>query len=102
MESFLVFFITFLSIWGNNIIKHCYASVFTLKMHHRFSEPVRKWSESINKLSAIDFPSKCSVEFYSQLDDHDRVFRGRGLTNSGEQHLTFSDGNSSLRIKSLG
>lgn len=102
MQSFFVFFITFLSIWGNNFIKHCYASVFTLKMHHRFSEPVRKWSESINKLSTTDFPSKGSVEFYSQLADHDRVFRGRGLSDSGEQQLTFVDGNSSLRIKSLG
>ncbi|KVI02927.1 Aspartic peptidase [Cynara cardunculus var. scolymus] len=102
MQSFLVFLITFLSIWGNNFIKNCYASVFTLKMHHRFSEPVKKWSESINKLSAGDFPSTGSVEFYSQLADHDRVFRGRGLSDSGEQRLTFSDGNSSLRIKSLG
>ncbi|KAI3665337.1 hypothetical protein L6452_43961 [Arctium lappa] len=103
MQSFLVFLITFLSIWGNNFIKNCYASVFTLKMHHRFSEPVKKWSESINKLSAAgDFPSEGSVEFYSQLADHDRVFRGRGLSDSGEQRLTFSDGNSSLRIKSLG
>ncbi|KAI3824264.1 hypothetical protein L1987_05715 [Smallanthus sonchifolius] len=102
MQSLFLFFITFLSIWGNNFIKQCYASVFTLKMHHRFSDPVKKWSESINKLSAAEFPARGSVEFYSQLADHDRVFRGRGLVDSGEQRLTFSDGNSSLRIKSLG
>ncbi|KAL8198031.1 hypothetical protein R6Q57_029920 [Mikania cordata] len=102
MQSLFVFFITFLSIWGNNFIKHCYASVFTLKMHHRFSEPVKKWSESVSKLSGSEFPDKGSVEFYSQLAEHDRIFRGRKLAVSGEQRLTFSDGNSSLRIKSLG
>ncbi|KAJ9564467.1 hypothetical protein OSB04_000433 [Centaurea solstitialis] len=103
MQSIFVVLITFLSIWGNNFIKNCYASVFTLKMHHRFSEPVKKWSENVNKLPAGEFPSRGSVEFYSQLADHDRVFLGRGLSDSGEeQRLTFSDGNSSLRIKSLG
>ncbi|KAD7117710.1 hypothetical protein E3N88_04978 [Mikania micrantha] len=102
MQSLFVFFITFLSIWGNNFIKHCYASVFTLKMHHRFSEPVKKWSESVSKVSGSEFPAIGSVEFYSQLAEHDRIFRGRKLADSGEQRLTFSDGNSSLRIKSLG
>nr|XP_043608127.1 aspartyl protease family protein 1-like isoform X2 [Erigeron canadensis] len=68
-------------------------NVFTLKMHHRFSDPVKKWASQNN-----NFPPKGSVEFYSQLTHHDRLFRGRGLSDS---RLTFSDGNSSFRIKGL-
>ena len=99
MQSFYIFFIVSLSIWAN---KHSNACVFTLKMHHRFSDPVKKWSEGINKFAAGDFPAKGSVEYYSQLADHDKIFRGRRLSDSGEQRLTFSDGNSSFRISSLG
>ncbi|KAK1423544.1 hypothetical protein QVD17_18848 [Tagetes erecta] len=104
MQSFFLFFITFLAIWAsNNFIKHCcYATVFTFKMHHRFSDPVKNWSQTFNNLAVADFPAKGTVEFYSQLADHDRVFRRRRLSDSGQQRLTFSDGNSSLRIKSLG
>ncbi|MFS8016672.1 putative nepenthesin [Helianthus anomalus] len=106
MHSLFIFFIILLSNFSNNFIKHCCAtaSVFTFKMHHRFSDPVKKWSETINNnLSAAQFPVTGSLEYYSQLAQHDRVFRGRGLLGrSADQRLTFSDGNSSLRIQSLG
>ncbi|KAI7757920.1 hypothetical protein M8C21_022842 [Ambrosia artemisiifolia] len=97
MQSLFLIFITFLSI---NFIKHCCATVFTFKMHHRFSDPVKKWSESVNnKLFANGFPDIGSVEYYSQLAEYDRVFRGRRLLP--DQRLTFSDGNSSLQLTSL-
>nr|GEV01765.1 aspartyl protease family protein 1-like [Tanacetum cinerariifolium] len=62
-------------------------------MHHRFSDPFN---------SNHHFPAKGSVEYYSQLAHHDVILRRRKLSDSGEQHLTFSDGNSSFRISSLG
>ncbi|KAI3499930.1 hypothetical protein L1887_35744 [Cichorium endivia] len=103
MQTFyFVVFIIFLSIPATNFIQHSHACVFTLKMHHRFSEPVKRWSEGISKLTPGDFPAKGSVEYYSQLADHDKIFRGRRLSDSGEERLTFSDGNSSFRISSLG
>ncbi|KVH92273.1 Aspartic peptidase [Cynara cardunculus var. scolymus] len=102
MQSFFIIFIVFLSIWANKLVHHSNACVFTLKMHHRFSDPVKKWSEGINKFTPGDFPAKGSVEYYSQLANHDKIFRGRRLSDSGEQRLTFSDGNSSFRISSLG
>ncbi|KAL8251437.1 hypothetical protein R6Q59_035130 [Mikania micrantha] len=100
MQSFL--FITFLSICSGNSIHLVNACVFTLKMHHRFSEPMKRWSEGTNNYTAGDFPAKGSVEYYSQLADHDKIFRGRRLSDSGDERLTFSDGNSSFRISSLG
>lgn len=102
MQTFYFFSIIFLSVWTNNFIQHSNACVFTLKMHHRFSEPVKRWSEGINKLTPGDFPEKGSVEYYSQLANHDKIFRGRRLSDSDEERLTFSDGNSSFRISSLG
>lgn len=101
MQSHILFFIiiTFLPISFINSIN---ARVFTLKMHHRFSEPMKKWSENVNKFTAVDFPAKGSVEYYSQLADHDKIFRRRRLSDSGDERLTFSDGNSSFRISNLG
>ncbi|GJY80024.1 aspartyl protease family protein 1-like protein [Tanacetum coccineum] len=91
--SFSIFLLTFLSIW-----LCCYANVFSLKMHHRFSDPVK---DVLNKVNSV-LPTKGSVEFYTELAQNDKMFRGRGVSDSGDERLTFSDGNSSLRIKSLG
>ncbi|KAI7750980.1 hypothetical protein M8C21_008048 [Ambrosia artemisiifolia] len=91
---FLFLLMTFLSIHSYNPTHIVNARVFTLKMHHRFSDPM--------KFIAGDVPAKGSVEYYSQLAHHDRIFRGRRLSDSGDERLTFSDGNSSFRISSLG
>lgn len=96
-KPFSIFLLSFLSIWFFKK-QHCccYANVFSLKMHHRFSDPVK---DVLNKVSV---PAKGSVEFYTELAENDKMFRGRGVSDSGDERLTFSDGNSSLRIKSLG
>ncbi|KAH7848583.1 hypothetical protein Vadar_004773 [Vaccinium darrowii] len=71
-------------------------------MHHRFSEPVKKWSETAGDyLPAGNRPEKRSIEYYAQLAHHDRLRRGRGIVESNES-MTFSDGNSTFRISSLG
>ncbi|MCD9638468.1 hypothetical protein HAX54_022467 [Datura stramonium] len=41
MSSFVVFFLTLLSIFP---LRQCNDRVFTFEMHHRFSETVKKWS----------------------------------------------------------
>ena len=90
-----------LFVWGLCIC--CNARVFTFTMHHRFSEPVKKWSETnAGKLSPVDrWPEKGSVEYYAQLADRDRFLRGRKLSDL-DAPLAFSDGNSTFRISSLG
>ncbi|KAJ9703813.1 hypothetical protein PVL29_005190 [Vitis rotundifolia] len=71
-------------------------------MHHRFSEPVKKWSEGAgNGFPAGNWPAKGSFEYYAELAHRDRVLRGRRLSEI-DGLLTFSDGNSTVRISSLG
>ncbi|GMP27065.1 hypothetical protein CsSME_00003228 [Camellia sinensis var. sinensis] len=99
MNYFHIFLITLLPIWGLN---SCNARIFTLEMHHRFSEPVKKWSETAGNFFPVgNWPEKGSIEYYAQLADHDRLRRGRRLSES-DSSLTFSDGNSTFRISSLG
>ncbi|KAA8532017.1 hypothetical protein F0562_006841 [Nyssa sinensis] len=82
--------------------KLCNGRIFTFEMHHRFSEPVKKWSESAGKsFPAENWPMRRSIEYYAQLANHDRILRGRRLSEF-DGSLTFSDGNSTLRISSLG
>ncbi|MED6121332.1 hypothetical protein PIB30_029215 [Stylosanthes scabra] len=66
-------------------------------MHHRFSDPVRKWSSAIPPP-----PEKGTFEYYAELADHDRFLRGRNLASDLDAGLAFSDGNSTFRISSLG
>ncbi|KAM3709857.1 hypothetical protein ACJW31_02G206100 [Castanea mollissima] len=98
---FFFFFLIFLSLHTC-----CNArSIFTFKMHHRFSDPVKKWSNSTGMLSPA--PEKGTVEYYSDLADRDRLLllhhllRGRKLSDS-DASLSFADGNSTFRISSLG
>ncbi|KAG2394591.1 Aspartyl protease family protein [Vigna angularis] len=46
-------------------------------------------------------PDKGTVEYYTELTDHDRFLRGRKLSQI-DASLAFSDGNSTFRIRSLG
>ncbi|MBA0770009.1 hypothetical protein Gotri_018691 [Gossypium trilobum] len=73
--------------------------IFTFKMHHLFSEPVKNWSNSTGKLS--HWPAKGSFEYYAVLAHRDRLLRGRKLSGINAT-LSFSDGNSTFRISSLG
>ncbi|XP_039124331.1 aspartyl protease family protein 1-like [Dioscorea cayenensis subsp. rotundata] len=70
-------------------------SSFSFDIHHRFSDPVRKFSSD-----AWPSPEKGSREYYTALVNHDRALRGRRLSET--QELTFVDGNSTFNFPSLG
>jgi hypothetical protein len=70
-------------------------------MHHRYSEPVKKWSHSASPSPSHRWPEKGTVEYYAELADRDRFLRGRRLSQF-DAGLAFSDGNSTFRISSLG
>lgn len=97
----LTFFLVFLSIFLR--LQTCDGRIFSFKMHHRFSDPVKKWSEAAGNLSPADnLPEKGSFEYYAELADRDRFLRGRKLVESDTSPLAFSDGNSTFQIRSLG
>ncbi|GAV91011.1 Asp domain-containing protein [Cephalotus follicularis] len=79
-----------LPVWGQG-------HIFSFKMHHRFSEPVKKWSNS-----STQWPPKGSFEYYTVLAHRDRILRGHDLSEISGAPLAFSDGNSTFRISSLG
>uniref|UniRef100_A0A1J3JNS3 Aspartic proteinase-like protein 1 n=1 Tax=Noccaea caerulescens TaxID=107243 RepID=A0A1J3JNS3_NOCCA len=92
---FLISILTLLSSWS------CNGRIFTFEMHHRFSDVVKRWSNSTGRFGS--FPPKGSFEYYNALVLRDRLIRGRRLSESeSESSLTFSDGNSTSRISSLG
>ncbi|KAF6174316.1 hypothetical protein GIB67_040809 [Kingdonia uniflora] len=74
-------------------IRLCHARTFSFQMHHRFSEPLRKWS--------LDWPIKGTFDYYSALADRDRILHRRHLRRRLSQ-ITFSQGNSTLRMSSMG
>ncbi|GMI66088.1 hypothetical protein like AT4G35880 [Hibiscus trionum] len=80
-------------------LSYGYDRIFTFKMHHLFSEPVKNWSNSTGKLS--HWPAKGSFEYYAVLAHRDRLLRGRKLSDINAT-LSFSGGNSTFRISSLG
>ncbi|KAM6564260.1 hypothetical protein CsatB_024258 [Cannabis sativa] len=88
-------------IWG---FRSCHGRIFSFKMHHRFSEPVKKWSETsgAGKLSPPqNLPEKGSYEYYAALAHRDRLLRGRKLSEI-DAPLAFSEGNSTFRLSNLG
>lgn len=99
MDSFSKLVLVLLSVCA---FPSCHGRIFTFKMHHRYSEPVKKWSQSTGKLFPADgWPLMDSVEYGAHLADRDRIFRGRRLSDI-DAPLAFSDGNSTFRISSLG
>ncbi|KAL6220740.1 hypothetical protein ACLB2K_008496 [Fragaria x ananassa] len=86
------------------LLPTCDGRVFSFEMHHRYSDPVKQWSEVAGKLSPAAtnlLPEKGSFEYYAELANHDRLLRGRKLVESSDT-LAFSDGNSTFQITSLG
>lgn len=101
MSSFLILLLSFV-ILGQLFQFSFSAHIYTLEMHHRFSEPVKKWSQIKDKdFQVNNWPIKGSVEYYAMLANHDRLLHGRRLSESDDL-LTFSDGNYTIRIDSLG
>lgn len=100
MASLLFVFLSFLS-----LLQSCHgASTFRFDLHHRFSDPVKRWASERSGAGFLseDWPEKGTVDYYAALVHHDRVLRGRGLAEEEDQTLTFSDGNETLRVSTLG
>lgn len=99
MYAPLIFFLWICVVW---LFPLTSATIFTLQMHHRFSDPVKEWSRrSRTNFPAHKWPEKGSVEYYALLAGHDLAVHGRTLS-SLDRELTFSDGNATFRISSLG
>ncbi|KAH0940622.1 hypothetical protein HID58_000259 [Brassica napus] len=80
------------------------ARIFTFEMHHRFSDEVKRWSDLTGRFGST-FPPKGTFEYFNALVLRDRLIRGRRRLSDSESEssaLTFSDGNSTSRISSLG
>ncbi|KAG9137983.1 hypothetical protein Leryth_019372 [Lithospermum erythrorhizon] len=93
MHNFCIFLLTFFTT-SFFVLEFSNAKIFSMEMHHKFSEPVKKWYQNT-------VPIKGSVEYYSQLVDHDHTLHSRKLSEF-KKMLTFSDGNSTFRLSSLG
>ncbi|XP_039138121.1 aspartyl protease family protein 1 isoform X2 [Dioscorea cayenensis subsp. rotundata] len=76
------------------------STTFRLDIHHRFSATVRRWVESRSG-TELGWPEKGTVEYLASLAAQDRALRGRALSNAPPP-LTFSEGNATIRINSLG
>ncbi|WCJ32716.1 Eukaryotic aspartyl protease family protein [Euphorbia peplus] len=99
MLSFLKFTLTFLLFPATYVLSQTCdggRSIFTFKMHHRFSDELKNLSSADSK-----WPEKQSFEYYADLAHRDHVLRGRKLSD-GDSPLAFSNGNSTFRISSLG
>lgn len=71
---------------------------FGFDFHHRFSDPVK------GVLTVEQLPLKGTADYYAAMSHRDRIVHlrrhGRGLAD--QQLLTFSGGNSTVRIDTLG
>ncbi|KAI3960621.1 hypothetical protein MKX01_003795 [Papaver californicum] len=75
---------------------------FGYEIHHRFSDPVK------GMMGVDDLPKVGTLEYYEAMAHRDKVFRGRGLAEKGDdddvnkQLATFAGGNETFRLASLG
>lgn len=104
MPCFLKFFFFLVPIWAVIGPSSCDGGrIFSFEMHHRYSDQVKNWSISSGKLSHSDWPDKGSFDYYALLAQRDQILRGRHLSDTDTNSpLIFSDGNSTVRISSLG
>lgn len=101
MQPFFKFISFLLPIWAVFGPTCNGGRIFSFQMHHRFSDQVKNWSISTSKLLHSHWPVKGSFEYYAVLAHRDQILRGRRLSDANAP-FTFSDGNSTLRISSLG
>ncbi|XP_031495454.1 aspartyl protease family protein 1 [Nymphaea colorata] len=81
--------------------EQAHGRTFSLEVHHRYSDHVRRWLSYTAGVSVEDWPEQGSVDYYAALSHHDRVFRGRNLAGDGAL-VSFIDGNMTLHLNSLG
>ncbi|GAB2279416.1 hypothetical protein Dimus_014058 [Dionaea muscipula] len=82
----------------------CNGRIFTLEMHHRYSDQVKLLSPRTARLRD-GWPAKGTFEYYAELAERDRFFQRRCRSckiSEFEEPVTFSDGNATFRISSLG
>ncbi|KAG9442881.1 hypothetical protein H6P81_018735 [Aristolochia fimbriata] len=84
--------------------RKCYAKTFSFDVHHRFSDHVQKWVAAGAGRGVVprDWPKMGTVDYYAALAHRDRTFRGRGLADDPDRTFTFSDGNETVKLASLG
>lgn len=83
----------------NCTFKSCEAfGTFGFDVHHRYSDPVK------GILDLDDLPEKGTHDYYAAMAHRDRLVHGRRLAGAqiNESLLTFSSGNDTYRISSLG
>ncbi|KAK1261838.1 Aspartic proteinase-like protein 1 [Acorus gramineus] len=85
--------------WGTHRIFGDERKTFGFEIHHRFSDPVRRWWAE--RSGGESLPEKGTVEYYAHLAFRDRVFRGRRLSDA-DPTVSFSEGNGTFRINDLG
>ncbi|KAK1321784.1 Aspartic proteinase-like protein 1 [Acorus calamus] len=85
--------------WGTHRIFGDERKTFGFEIHHRFSDPVRRWWAE--RSGGDSLPEKGTVEYYAHLAFRDRVFRGRRLSDA-DPTVSFSEGNGTFRINDLG
>ncbi|XP_026412687.1 aspartyl protease family protein 1-like isoform X1 [Papaver somniferum] len=81
-------------------LRNCNAfQTFGFEMHHRYSDQVK------SIMGGDNLPEKGSLKYYVAMVQRDKVFRGRALAGNDAEdlkRLTFSNGNETLLIPSLG
>ena len=91
-----VLVLVLISGWVSQI---CYGfGTFGYDMHHRFSDPIK------GILDVDELPEKHSLQYYKILAHRDSIIHGRRLSTADEvkPELTFSNGNETYRLSSLG
>lgn len=76
-----------------------------LDIHHRFSVPVRRWSLSNGKELPGGWLEAGTAEYYTALAGHDlagAILSKADTSSGGPPGLTFSEGNATLKVNSLG
>ncbi|KAK4791209.1 hypothetical protein SAY86_031622 [Trapa natans] len=77
----------------------CYGfGTFGFDIHHRFSDPVK----GVLDVNDLQLPEKWSAPYYAAMAHRDRAIHGRRLAEHPDVPITFSPGNDTYRISSLG
>jgi hypothetical protein len=81
--------------WGSK--KSEAFGTYGFDIHHRYSDPVK------GILDLNDLPEKGTHDYYTVMAHRDRLIHGRRLAGTvNTTHLTFSAGNDTYRLNSLG
>ncbi|KAK4774072.1 hypothetical protein SAY87_029091 [Trapa incisa] len=71
---------------------------FGFDIHHRFSDPVK----GVLDVDDLQLPEKWSAPYYTAMARRDQAIHGRRLAEHPDAPITFSPGNDTHRLPSLG